>query len=100
MLEKLNRFCEMSNHEIMHRVRERWRQQTDRLRCYCRMDQADAEMGDLIRRHDSSLKAYLRDVPARRFYSSTHDEQQTREFVVSHFPEWLDGAIQEAMRLS
>ena len=100
MLEKLNRFREMSSPEIMHRLRERWRQQTDRLRSYCRMDQADPELEDLIRRHDSSLKMYFRHVAARRFYSSTQDTEQIEQFVVLHFPEWLDGAIQEAIRLS
>jgi hypothetical protein len=100
MLEKLNRLREMSNAEVMHRLRERWRQRTDRARWYCGTSERDAELDNLIRSHDSSIKTYLRQGPARRFYSSTQDREKTAQFVVEHFPEWLDRTIREGMRLS
>jgi Heparinase II/III-like protein/Heparinase II/III N-terminus len=99
MLQKLNRLREMSGAEIGHRLRERWRQQADRVRCYCRVDHADSEMGDLIRRHHSSLKQYMREVAARRFYPSILDAGQAQQFLATRFPERLADTIGKAMRL-
>ena len=99
MIEKLHRLREMSISELMHRLRERGRLETDRMRWRFGRTGHDTELDGLIRSH-VSLKAYLCGVPARRFYPSTHDRGKTTQFVIDHFPEWLDRAIQEGMRLS
>src|SRR5262249_35246738 len=59
----------------------------------------DIEFENLINSYDSSLKGYLREGPARRFYSSTQDRYKTAQFVMEHFPEWFDRAVQEGIRL-
>jgi hypothetical protein len=100
MFEKLNRLRGMSNAEVGHRLRERWRQQVDRMRFCCGAGQGDPEFDGLIRRHDSSVRLYLNQGPARRFYSSTQSRDKVAEFVSGRFPEWLDRALQESIRLS
>src|SRR6516162_7909142 len=99
MFEKVNRLREMSNAEISHRLRERWRQQADRWRYLCGFQQDDVEFDHLVRRHDSA-KAYLGHGVLRRFYSSTQDSQAITQFLTVRFPNWMDRTLQEAIRLS
>ena len=99
MFEKVNRLREMSNAEISHRLRERWRQQADRWRYLCGFHQNDVEFDHLVRRHDSA-KAYLGHGVLRRFYSSTQDSQAITQFLTVRFPNWMDRTLQEAIRLS
>src|SRR5260370_29328871 len=101
MLEKLNRLREMSGNEMAHRLREKVRQEADRARFHSGIGLNDDPGVDaLINRHSLSIKTYLRQGPARRFYSSTQEREKTAQFVIEHFPEWLDRAIREGMRLS
>jgi hypothetical protein len=91
----------MSKNEVVHRAREVLRRETDRVRLGLGIGlNEDCELDRLIAPHQSSIKCYLSEGPARRFYSSTQDRESTTQFVIEHFPEWLDRAIQEGIRLS
>jgi hypothetical protein len=89
----------MSGNEMKHRLREKLRLEADRIRWRCGISENDVELESLIDSNGSSLKTYLRQGPARRFYSSTQDRQKTSQFVMEHFPEWFDRAVQQGMRL-
>src|SRR5262249_11796676 len=56
----------------------------------------DPELDALIERSASSLKSYLRDGPARRFYASTQDRERTAGFIEQRYPEWLERTIAQA----
>src|SRR6266436_4380198 len=99
MFEKLNRVRKMSTAEVVHRLRERCRREVDRFRWRCGISESDDELQNLIKSSDSSLKTYLHQGPGRRFYSSTRDRFKTSQFVMEHFPEWFEGAVQEGIRL-
>src|SRR6266700_928490 len=99
MLEKLNRLKEMSRNEIAHRVREIVRREVDRARFRTGIGlNEDPELDLVIAAHQSSIKRYLSEGPARRFYSSTQDRERTAQFVADHFPEWIDQAIHDGLR--
>ncbi len=100
MLEKLLRLREMSSAEVVHRLRSLGRKEADRLRWRIGAASHDTELEKLISTHDSSLKTYFRQLPLRRFYPSVHDRDKTTQFVMHHFPEWLERSIEEGIRLS
>src|SRR6516225_9525903 len=101
MFEKVGRLREMSGNELAHRLREKIRQEVDRVRYrICVGMTHDVELDALISAHGSSFKSYLRQGPASRFYASTQDRDKTSRFMAEHFPECVDRAIREGMRLS
>src|SRR5438067_10708452 len=100
MLEKLHRLRTMSSAEVFHRLRERWRKETDRLRYYRGVTRDEAELDCLLEPHGGSLKRYLLERASTRFYPSVQDADETVRFVIEQFPEWIDRAIDEAGRLS
>src|SRR6185436_8338272 len=94
---KLTRLRQMSNAELAHRVRERFRRNADRMRFRANLGlDDDPELDGLIQRHGSSLKSYFQHGPARRFYASTQSREGVANLTLQRYPEWLDRAIQEA----
>src|SRR5438105_2027045 len=100
MLERLHRLRKMSNAEVAHRLRERWRKETDRLRFYYRRKEDDAGFDRLTEPHHASLKEYLCKQGSSRFYPPVQDGEGTLRFIAEQFPEWFDHAVHEAGRLS
>src|SRR5438477_190915 len=97
---KLSRLRQMSSSEMAHRLREQIRREADRMRFRSQFQiNEDHELDDLIARHDSSLKTYITQGPARRFYASTEDREATFTFIKRHHTLWLDRAIEEADRI-
>lgn len=95
-----NRLREMSAQEIAHRMRERFRHNADRVRIRSGADaDSDPELDALIAKHGASLKEYLRQGPAKRFYPSTHDTESIGRFIALQFPEWFDNAVSVADNL-
>lgn len=79
---KLARLLTMTPHEIGYRVRERVRQETERVR------QPDRAKGEWA--------GCLRDAFDSRFYFSAADRPALQEFVATRFPQWQAKAISEA----
>jgi hypothetical protein len=96
-LKKLTKMRQMTADELKHRLRERVRREADRLRFHLNVSH-DREFAALIERH-GSLKSYLVHGPAKRFYASAQDREGMCAFIEQHFPEWLDGTIEQAGRL-
>jgi hypothetical protein len=91
------RLQHMTPQEIAHRLRERMRRETDRLRFRAGSERnTDDELAMLIDRHGSSLKSYFQSEPAVRFYASTHDRPAAADFIRTNFPDWLERTIQQA----
>jgi len=88
MREKLSRLREMSYTEVAHRLREQCRKEVDRIRFKTGVHDRDVEI--------SSLKTWLQNGPARRFYASTRERQRVIQLVSERFPEWFDRSIQDA----
>src|SRR5262249_32726146 len=99
MLEKLHRLRQMSHAELAHRLRERWRKETDRLRFYRGARGEACEFDSLTEPHGGSLKQYFLERVSFRFYPSVHDKDETLSLIREQFPEWVDRAIREAERL-
>ena len=94
----LRLLTQMTTAEIAHRLRERLRRETDRIRVQTGNNLGeDRELDALIQCH-GSLKNYFTQMPARRFYSSTHDRDATTHFITTHYPAWFDRAVQQAAR--
>jgi hypothetical protein len=92
--EKLRR---LSKEEIAHRLRERVRRAADWVRFSAGMaGDVDPELDALIARHGSSLKTYLHEGPATRFYISASERERTAELFARQFPEWWENAIEFA----
>src|SRR6185369_11031176 len=97
MIEKFQKLRAMSQAEIAHRLREQVRRETDKLRFNAHLGpDSDPELDELIRRHNNSLKSYFHHGPARRFYASIQQRERITNFVLQHFPEWIDRALQKA----
>src|SRR4051812_10533868 len=97
MIERLKKLQRMSRAEMAHRLREQFRQRADRLRFRSRIAvDDDPELDELIVRHASSLKDYLLQQAAPRFYSSTQDRKAIAAIFMERRPEWLDRAIEQA----
>ena len=97
MMERFRKLREMSKDEIAHRLREYVRRRADHARFRMRIGlNEDRELDTLIERHGASLKSYFQHGPARRFYASTQNREQTATFVAARYPDWLDSAIQQA----
>ncbi len=87
----------MSGDELTHRLIERWRAETDRVRARFGWD-GDSGLAALIRRQ-GSLKNYFQRGPAGRFYASSQDPGGTSEFIRRRFPEWFELAVSQAEAL-
>lgn len=79
---KLARLLAMTPHEIGYRVRERVRQETERVRTPVGAKREWA--------------GCLRDAFASRFYFSPADRPALQDFVATRFPQWQEEAIIEA----
>ncbi len=105
----------MTADEIIYRVREKLRFETDRVRLHWNEDD-EAERNlwrcfDCFAHTDGgsnpfaetnpSFKKYLQEGPAQRFYLPVTQDRRAelREFVEGYFPEWKKKAIEEADRL-
>ena len=90
----LRRLRQMSIEEIAHRLRERFRCSADlmRLRSGVRIDD-DPEFDALVARCGSTLKDYLRNEVAPRFYPSTQDREGITSFIKKECPDWFDRAL-------
>jgi hypothetical protein len=101
MLKKLKRLQGMTLDELLHRVREQWRRETDRMRFRAGFgSEDDPEFETLWGTQGFSFKDYLRSGPAQRFYSSTQNREAICAFFTCRFPAWFDRAIEEAGHLS
>src|SRR5262249_1049492 len=88
------RLQQMSKDEIAHRLREGFRRKADlvRLRSGVRINE-DPELDALVARCGSSLKDYLRDDVAPRFYPSTQNREEITTFIKKECPDWFDRAL-------
>ena len=92
----LERLRQMSVHELAYRARERFRQHADRMRLRCGIGRdEDSQLDALIVSHGSSLKSYLQNGVAPRFYPSTRDLEDVSQFIAGHFPEWFDRTLSD-----
>src|SRR5215470_5272498 len=94
----LSRLRQMNMSEIAHRTREQLRQRVDRIRSRTTHHVADHELDELIQRN-GSLKSYLLEGPAGRFYASIQNRKRTREFFREQYPEWFEDSVQQAEAL-
>jgi hypothetical protein len=93
----VSRLRHMSAAEVAHRIREQFRRHADKVRFRAQLQvDDDPELEGLIEGNASSLKSYLRNGPARRFYTSTQDRERTASFIEHRYPEWLDRTIAKA----
>ena len=93
----VSRLRQMSAAEVAHRIREQFRRHADRVRFRGQLQvDDDPELDALIERSASSLKSYLRNGPASRFYVSTQDRERTAGFIEQRYPEWLERTIAKA----
>jgi len=99
MLEKLHRLRQMSHAELAHRLRERWRKETDRLRFYGGRTGEEYKFDRLTEPHGKSLKQYFLERASFRFYPSVNDKDETLSLITEQFPEWMNRTIGEAGRL-
>ena len=90
----LRRLRQMSIEEIAHRLRETFRRSTDlmRFRSGVRIEE-DPELDALVARCSSSLKDYLRNEVAPRFYPSTQNREGITNFIKKECPDWFDRAL-------
>jgi Heparinase II/III-like protein/Heparinase II/III N-terminus len=87
----------MSVRELAFRVRERFRRNVDRQRLrYGVGIGEDRELDALIVANGASLRSYLHDVVAPRFYPSTQDPDDVSQFIARRFPDWFDRAVSQA----
>jgi hypothetical protein len=92
MLHKFRKVKAMHADELRHRLRERWRIETDRLRYYAgRRGAPDCEF--------SSFKDYLNAAPAQRFYPSTRSHDAVCKLISLEFEPWLERAMEDAERI-
>jgi hypothetical protein len=96
-LERLQR---ISLCELAHRCRERLRRNADRirLRTGVAVDE-DHQLDTLIAQQGASLKSYLQQVAAPRFYPSTRDPDGLSDFIGKQFPDWFDNTLNDAVLL-
>jgi hypothetical protein len=86
----------MSPNELAHRLREQLRRATDRARFHAgRIDESDAELDGLITKY-GSVRTYLQDGPAKRFYASTSDREGIVGLIEQQFPDWWENTIRDA----
>src|SRR5687768_13218467 len=98
MIDKFKKLRAMQRDEVVHRLRERVYREADRIRHYTGFGDNDPEFERLVAGH-GSLKQYLRQGPARRFYASTQNRDEVSTLFEHHFPAWCDRALTEADRL-
>ncbi|MBI2821392.1 MAG: alginate lyase family protein [Acidobacteria bacterium] len=114
--QKLARAREMSAGEIAHRLRERMRSESDRIRRRLHLSHRwERDVADLARRgclsqaesgrgggpEGGSLKRYFEESAAQSFYlpGSPEGREALRGFVERRFPQWKEAAVQEAEQL-
>ncbi len=97
---RLGRLLEMPKDEIVYRLRERARIETDRGRFYLRIGgPEDREFKELVRQQ-TSIKSYFMHGPAGRFYSGVHRGSKGRiTDLLNGTPGWVDRAIAEGVKL-
>lgn len=89
VIRKFKRLGTMRPRELAYRVREKLYSELDRINLLTHGHGAAACHLD--------FKDYLTGGPASRFYRS--HREKSRPFVESHFPHWIDRAVDEAERL-
>jgi hypothetical protein len=93
----LERLQQISLNELAYRLRERFRRNADRIRLRSGVFvDEDRELEMLIVRHRSSLKSYLQNAAAPRFYPGIKDPEGTSQFIARQFPAWFDRAVSDA----
>src|SRR5882672_9526820 len=99
MIHKLKKLRAMSSDEVLHRLRERWYCEADRLRFKIGSGtETDRELEALAASH-ASFKEYLQRGPARRFYAATQNRDAVCALIDHRYQGWLDRAVAEAGRL-
>ena len=109
-MEKLRKLRAMSRREISYRLREKLQAETDRVRYYLSSESKEVSSGfdrnDIHpsrsgdRQAEFSVKRYLEEGPARRFYfepSSSRDGMA--KLLPQIFPGWMETTIEQAERL-
>jgi uncharacterized heparinase superfamily protein len=93
-MSKINRLATMNPREVVYRLREKVRSETERLRHYVGRDAAPAD--DVF----DHFKDYLTQQAARRFYfEATDAERETRlAFIRLTFPKLIEKAVEDAER--
>ena len=99
MIHKLKKLRAMSSDEVLHRLRERWYCEADRIRFKIGSGtETDRELEALAASH-ASFKEYLQRGPARRFYAATQNRDAVCALIDHRYQGWLDRAVAEAGRL-
>jgi hypothetical protein len=109
-MEKLRKLRSMSRGEISYRLREKLQAEADRVRFYLSSESKEASSGfdrsDIRPSHSGhkkgefSIKRYLEEGPALRFYFQPLSSRDRMAKLLSHiFPGWMETVIDQAERL-
>src|SRR5688572_17307588 len=101
MFNKLKKLRLMKGDEILYRVRERYRRETDRVRFHLDLGiNSDREFDTLLQRYGFSVKNYLNFGPAGRFYVSTQNRETVSDLIREEYPDWLERIVADADYIS
>ena len=94
-VSKLNRLVTMDAHEIVYRVQEKLRSETERLRYYVGVGVAPAD--EIL----DNFKSYLVQKASEHFYFTAIGSERERrlDFIRRTFPEWIEQAVEDAERI-
>src|ERR1051326_7770764 len=94
-MNKLNKLATMDAREIVYRVQERFRSETDRLRHYAGVDAAP---GDEVL---DNFKDYLVQKAEPHFYfrGAGIERERRLNFIRRAFPEWIERAVEDAEKI-
>src|ERR1051326_4114428 len=94
-MSKLNKLVTMDTREIVYRVQERFRSETDRLRYYAGVDAAPA---DAIL---DNFKNYLVQKAEPHFYfrAAGIERERRLDFIRRTFPKWIEQAVEDAEQI-
>src|SRR5262245_61454272 len=97
MFTKLKKLRLMKGDEILFRLRERYRRETDRVKFHLDLGiNSDREFDALLDRYGFSVKNYLNYGPAGRFYVSTQNRDSLSDLIREEFRDWFDRTVTEA----
>ena len=109
-MEKLRKLRAMSRREISYRLREKLQTETERVRYYLSSEPEEVSSGfdpnDILpsrsghQKAEFSVKRYLEEGPALRFYFQPSSNRDRLPKLLSHiFPGWMETTIEQAERL-
>jgi hypothetical protein len=97
MFNKLKKLRLMKGEEVLYRLREKYRRETDRVRFHLTLGvNSDREFDTLLRNYGFSVKNYLQYGPALRFYVSTQNRDSVSDLVQEDCREWFERTVADA----